>query len=289
MNGTLNIDQAIQEPTLTNGIISAKKQMAGGWSILQTSADIHGGNSGGPLFNESGEVVGINTFGMLEESGASASGMNFAIPISIAKQFLSEINVTSSESQFTTDYRKAVMLYGQEDYRGAADLLRQINEMNPGYPVVVELLSECSSLAGAQPVSTQEAPVTADADDVIDDEESPKQTDKEADLKPIPWLPIGLGGGGLVLVVIIIISVAAVKKRKRIQPPKPEVTAHPSTADEPDGSICPICAVFNVKGIKFCKECGGKLDTPAPTIKCQACGMENIPGTKFCGECGGKL
>jgi serine protease Do len=62
----LNIAQAIQEPTLTQGIISARKEMAGGWSILQTDASIHGGNSGGPLFNDDGEVIGVNTFGMLD-------------------------------------------------------------------------------------------------------------------------------------------------------------------------------------------------------------------------------
>ena len=94
VNEVLDISQAIQEPTLTSGIISAKKQMSGGWNILQTDADIHGGNSGGPLFNTAGEVVGINTFGVLDESGDMASGMNFAVPISVARQFLNELNVT---------------------------------------------------------------------------------------------------------------------------------------------------------------------------------------------------
>lgn len=71
INDALNISQAIQEPTLTQGIISAKKEMAGGWSILQTDAAIHGGNSGGPLFNSKGEVIGINTFGMLDNTGSN--------------------------------------------------------------------------------------------------------------------------------------------------------------------------------------------------------------------------
>ena len=88
----LNIAQAIQEPTLTQGIISARKEMAGGWSILQTDASIHGGNSGGPLFNDDGEVIGVNTFGMLDaDSGAAISGVNL-IPISI-QTVLGEINV----------------------------------------------------------------------------------------------------------------------------------------------------------------------------------------------------
>jgi len=71
-----------------------RRKWAGGWSILQTDAAIHGGNSGGPLFNEAGEVIGVNTFGMTDYDGGLAAGMSFAIPISVAKQFLNEINVT---------------------------------------------------------------------------------------------------------------------------------------------------------------------------------------------------
>ncbi len=143
----VDIDQALQEPTLTQGIVSAKKQMSGGWSIIQMDAAIHGGNSGGPLFNSAGEVIGINTFGMVEESGASADGMNFAVPISIAKQFLNEINVTPSESPFTTNFKKALEAYNAGDYDTALELLRGINETNPGFPVVQDLLAQARNAA----------------------------------------------------------------------------------------------------------------------------------------------
>ena len=157
----LNIAQAIQEPTLTQGIISARKEMAGGWSILQTDASIHGGNSGGPLFNDDGEVIGVNTFGMLDaDSGAAISGVNFAIPISIAKQFLSEINVEPAESTFTKNFNTALSAYNSGDYHTALDLLRGINETNPGFPVVQELLAEARQAADENP-----QPETTEADE----------------------------------------------------------------------------------------------------------------------------
>ena len=76
--------------TVTRGIVSAlnrsnpytdNPRKPGGF--IQTDAAINQGNSGGPLVNARGEVVGINTF-LLSPSGAFA-GMGFAIPSQIVK------------------------------------------------------------------------------------------------------------------------------------------------------------------------------------------------------------
>lgn len=156
LTDALNVAQAIQEPTLTQGIISASKEMAGGWSILQTDAAIHSGNSGGPLFNEAGEVIGINTFGMIDSAGVAVQGMNFAIPISVAKQFLKEINVTPTESDFTRQFKEAKALYDSGKYTEALSILRTLNETNPGYPVVADLLSQTSAKVSSLPQPTPE-------------------------------------------------------------------------------------------------------------------------------------
>ena len=56
------------------------------YDLLQTDAAINKGNSGGPLINMNGEVVGINTFIIREDAGQSvAEGIGFAIPASAAK------------------------------------------------------------------------------------------------------------------------------------------------------------------------------------------------------------
>jgi len=73
--------------TLTVGYVSAKERnvTTDGTSInmIQTDAAINSGNSGGPLFNSSGEVVGITTakYSGSSSSGASIEGIGFAIPI----------------------------------------------------------------------------------------------------------------------------------------------------------------------------------------------------------------
>src|SRR5262245_4075014 len=47
---------------------------------------------------------------------------------------------------------------------------------------------------------------------------------------------------------------------------------------------CQNCAHDNPSGVKFCGECGARLQTPCP-----ACGATNPPANKFCGECGASL
>ena len=74
--------------TLTVGYISAKDRMIntdGTYNInmMQTDAAINSGNSGGPLFNMKGEVIGITTakYSGSSTTGASIEGIGFAIPM----------------------------------------------------------------------------------------------------------------------------------------------------------------------------------------------------------------
>ena len=78
--------------TVTAGIISARKRdiNSGPYdSYLQTDASINRGNSGGPMFNLDGEVIGINT-AIFSPSGGSI-GIGFAIPSAQARTVIDQL------------------------------------------------------------------------------------------------------------------------------------------------------------------------------------------------------
>ncbi len=86
------------KPTVTVGVISSTgmnlEPINNRYYInmLQTDAAINGGNSGGPLVNSEGEVIGMNTLIFTGGNGSQGSiGLGFAIPIDKIKRIISEL------------------------------------------------------------------------------------------------------------------------------------------------------------------------------------------------------
>lgn len=98
--GIADIDsRGLTEPTLTSGVVSSiKPATTGDYKLIQIDATISGGNSGGPVFNGNGEVIGIATL-----KTSNTDSYNFILPVELAKEYLSELNVayqTKATSQF---------------------------------------------------------------------------------------------------------------------------------------------------------------------------------------------
>ena len=88
------------ERTVTEGVLSQTHRNFGGILYLQVDAPVNPGNSGGPLFNARGQVVGIINMGV-----PTMEGLNFAIPARHAKYILDHIDAfaydaTNPESGF---------------------------------------------------------------------------------------------------------------------------------------------------------------------------------------------
>jgi len=128
--------------TVTSGIVSAKGRgrlplpNSGGTAIqdfIQTDAAINRGNSGGPLLNVRGEVIGINS-AIFSQTGFNV-GYAFAIPIDLAKQVMEQLIANGKVE------RAALGVFVDDATQLDADYVKlpeirgvKINEFTPGSP-----------------------------------------------------------------------------------------------------------------------------------------------------------
>jgi len=96
------------EPSATNGHISALKTESIGTPLLQSDVAIYHGNSGGPAFNEAGEVIGLATYGAQE-----TQGFNFLVPINTAIEFVRQAGVSPEMGAFNRHWSEALQLYDE--------------------------------------------------------------------------------------------------------------------------------------------------------------------------------
>lgn len=83
------------ERSVTAGVVSANpRYMPGGNGVplIQTDVALNPGNSGGPLFNERGDVVGMNS--MIYSSSGGYFGVSFSLPIDTAMRIAEELRTT---------------------------------------------------------------------------------------------------------------------------------------------------------------------------------------------------
>jgi serine protease Do len=141
-NEYVSAESAI-EPTLTTGIVSAIKKSVNGWPVIQMDANINHGSSGGPVCNQEGEVIGLTTFGSLENSGGLAAGLNFSIPVSILNEFIDSAGIQPNVSKATKLFSEALIYFSGHFYRKALGCFEEVKKINAHYPTIENYMEDC--------------------------------------------------------------------------------------------------------------------------------------------------
>ncbi len=128
--GGVFTEEATLIPSITTGIIGALKPAPAGFKVIQHDAEGSPGNSGGPLFNSKGEVIGIQTFHSLRSGQIMEK---YALPINLAKDFLREINVEARSGEFDAHWSRVIDLYYQHRYSDAIKELNIVQQLRPGF------------------------------------------------------------------------------------------------------------------------------------------------------------
>ncbi len=134
------------QPSVTVGVVSATKRDFKPdpndhrvyMDMIQTDASINRGNSGGPLVNSDGEVIGVNTFIFTGGTSNGFVGLGFAIPSDRVIKIIDQLKESGSVSldfdpglEFTPMTRNLVYQYGLPPVPGL--LVTSVNKDGPAY------------------------------------------------------------------------------------------------------------------------------------------------------------
>ncbi|MEQ9308265.1 MAG: trypsin-like peptidase domain-containing protein [Balneolaceae bacterium] len=134
------------QPSVTVGVVSATKRDFRPdpneprlyMDMIQTDASINRGNSGGPLVNSDGEVIGVNTFIFTGGTSNGFVGLGFAIPSDRVQKIIGQLKESGSVSldfdpglEFTPMTTQLVYQYGLPRLAGL--LVTSVNKDGPAY------------------------------------------------------------------------------------------------------------------------------------------------------------
>jgi S1-C subfamily serine protease len=174
------------EASITDGKVSARKNSQDGAPVLQVSAPATHGNSGGPVLNDKGEVIGMLTFRGDTVNGQEVSGFAFVVPSSTITEFMKQGGATNEEGPVDKRYKEGLDLFWKGQYTPAIAKFEEVRRLYPQHSETERLIRD-----------SQQA--IADG----------KETSGSLGLVVI--------GGGLVLVLIIggaLVAFLAMRKKK---------------------------------------------------------------------------
>jgi len=140
LNQSASVDASV-----TNGAISGLKQDKANHPFIQTDAPAAWGNSGGPVINAKGELIGVLTFVSLAPGaeGSIVQGFNFAIPARTVKAFVSDQPVKLNQlGRFDTVWFAGLHDFFSDDWKGAKRKFEDTDKIQPGLVDVKRMLGE---------------------------------------------------------------------------------------------------------------------------------------------------
>lgn len=141
------------EGSVSNGIVSAVRDIAGYGRIIQITAPISSGSSGSPVVNMTGQVIGVATL-----QAAEGQSLNFAVPaerilqlrVGEARSFASLSAETQQNKRAAAErfYSQGVAQLSRDDYARALPFFEKAAELDASYAEAWYQVAFCNSLLG---------------------------------------------------------------------------------------------------------------------------------------------
>ncbi|MGM0368322.1 MAG: trypsin-like peptidase domain-containing protein [Actinomycetota bacterium] len=256
-------------PTITSGIISARK-MVGGTEVLQVDGTAAPGNSGGPVLNAEGEVIGILTMAI------SGENINFLRPSNDIKEMLNRNGVENKLGMVDENFATGLAMYRQKHYSEAIKYFDAALNLSQGHLLAQEYKANAqAAMDKGEDISMEEEIVPETGGKaVVEAEEAPEEeTPVAAGEEEVIATEEEEDGGGLalgltliilaivipiIIIIVVVVIIVLVVRRKSVAAPAEKGPAKEEVKES--GKYCPSCGQEVKESQKFCPNCGGKLE-----------------------------
>lgn len=126
------------QASVTDGAISSLKRATSGEQILQISAPITHGNSGGPALDMKGNVVGLATFGNESE----IQGFNFLVASATLKELIEDGKIEPKQSETNKLWDQGLRHYWNAEYTAAVNKFQEVETLYPQHSEAPALVRE---------------------------------------------------------------------------------------------------------------------------------------------------
>lgn len=136
-------------PTMNKGQISAiSKTTLTGSPVLQINAASTHGNSGGPIINNKGQLIGLLTFRGNTVNDQEVQGFHFAVPVNTLKKVVSKADVKDTNGQTDKLFKEGLTFYWAGYYKNALSKFEAVQQIYPNHPEVKRYIYESKQKVG---------------------------------------------------------------------------------------------------------------------------------------------
>jgi hypothetical protein len=275
------LETGVTEPNKVFGRVSNVRPQ-GTSNLIEVDANIQRGMSGGPVVDDSGKVVGLISFSLIQSSGES--GAKYLRTVDDISAALADAGVAAERGTVDEAFATAMDLFWSNHFTAATDELDKVLALTPGHPLATEYLADAQAKAG----TPEDIPVA---------EPSPTSTGGGGGF-PV-WAIGAIAAAAVAILALVVLS----SRRKR---PAPAMAAVSPITPPPSVVGTPVPPpVQEVAKVGFQPPPAATAPTtappPGPTATdaaqqpaeagggqkfCGNCGHAFEPGTRFCGNCG---
>jgi serine protease Do len=188
--------ETLLAPSMTKGIISAKRLTNEQTPCFQTDAMITHGNSGGAGLNDNAEVIGICSRGSVSEAGQEVAGFDFLIQSNVLKTFLAESGVNNTQGPVDEAFIRGLTYYYGKHYSAAKQYFETATGLFAYHWRAKNLIAECDSAIARG----QDVPLSLGIGN---------------------WIPVVVAVGAVAAVSVIAVIVLTHRRRRIVPPPPP--------------------------------------------------------------------